>query len=282
VVHPEYRYLWSQVVNRVVSGEALNHVEMDLLTRDGLTITVEGNLSCSMDDGGPRMIRGIYRDITERKRVEEQLRRAERMQAAGRLAGGVAHEVNNMMTAVLGFAEFLKGSLAPDDARREDVHEIIKAGTRAADVTRQLLAFTRQQVLRPEVLTLNTIVERMERMLRRSLGEEHELELRLAPDVDQIKADGAQLEQVLINLLLNARDAMSEPGRVTIATSRANLDEVYALRHDGVTIDPGPYVLLSVTDTGCGMEHSVQSRIFEPFFTTKTIGQGTGLGLSTV
>ncbi|MEO8200353.1 MAG: PAS domain S-box protein [Gemmatimonadota bacterium] len=282
VIHPESRTYWTQVGARVVAGEALNHVELDLMTRHGLAIKVEGNLTVSREDGRPATIRGIYRDVTERKRVEEHLRRAERMQAAGRLAGGVAHEVNNMMTAVLGFAEFVRNSMAPEDPRRADVHEIIKAGTRAADVTRQLLAFTRQQVLRPEVLPINAVVQRMERMLRRTLGAEHELRFNLSDEAGEIRADGAQLEQVLINLLLNARDAMTEPGCVTIATSLATLDEVYAQRHDGVAIEPGQYALLAFTDTGCGMEAAVRERIFEPFFTTKLIGQGTGLGLSTV
>jgi nitrogen-specific signal transduction histidine kinase len=228
------------------------------------------------------MLRGIYRDVTERRRVEDQLRRAERMQAAGRLAGGMAHEVNNMMTGVIGFSEFLLRSFAEDDARRDEVQEIIRAGTRASDVTRQLLAFTRQQLLHPEPLDINGVVDGVEKMLRRSLGEDHELELMLAAGVGEIRADRGQLEQVLLNLTLNARDAMPSHGRVTIATGRATLDEVYAQAHAGIGIPPGEYVLLSVTDTGSGMSPDVQARIFEPFFTTKPVGQGTGLGLSTV
>jgi CheY-like chemotaxis protein len=204
------------------------------------------------------------------------------MQAAGRLAGGMAHEVNNMMTGVIGFSEFLLRSFAEDDPRRGEVHEIIRAGTRASDVTRQLLAFTRQQLLHPETLDINGVVNGIEKMLRRSLGEDHELELRLASDVGEIRADRGQLEQVLLNLTLNARDAMRAHGRVTIATGRATLDEVYAQSHAGIGIPPGEYVLLSVTDTGSGMSREVQARIFEPFFTTKPVGQGTGLGLSTV
>jgi two-component system cell cycle sensor histidine kinase/response regulator CckA len=227
-------------------------------------------------------LRGIYRDITERKRVEEHLRRAERMQAAGKLAGGVAHEVNNMMTGVIGFSEFLLRSLEPDDPRRGDVEEVIKAGTRAADVTRQLLAFTRQQFLRPQVVQINAVVAEMEKMLRRSLGEDKLLELRLSPDAGDIRADRGQLEQVLINLVLNARDAMTGHGRVSIDTSTSIWDEAYAQRHGGVDIPLGRYVMLAVSDNGCGMEPDVRERIFEPFFTTKAVGQGTGLGLSTV
>jgi PAS domain S-box-containing protein len=282
IVHPDSRERYSQVLEQVLKGERLDHVELIFVPKAGTPITVEGNLSCTFKDGQPSVIRGIYRDITERKRVEEHLRRAERMQAAGKLAGGVAHEVNNMMTGVIGFSEFLLRSLEPDDSRRADVEEVIKAGTRAADVTRQLLAFTRQQFLRPQVVQINTVITEMEKMLRRSLGEDKLLELRLAPDAGPIRADRGQLEQVMINLILNARDAMTGNGRVAIETSNAIWDAGYAQRHDGVEIPLGRYVMLAVSDTGCGMEADVLARIFEPFFTTKPIGQGTGLGLSTV
>ena len=282
LVHPDSRAFYSQVLDRVLKGERLDHVELVFVPKSDPPITVEGNLSCTFKDGQPSVVRGIYRDITERKRVEEQLRRAERMQAAGKLAGGVAHEVNNMMTGVIGFSEFLLRSLEEGDPRRADVHEVIKAGTRAADVTRQLLAFTRQQFLQPQVMDVNTVVSDIEKMLRRSLGEDHVLELKLSPDAGQLRADRGQLEQVLINLVLNSRDAMALHGRVTIQTAPAIWDEVYAQRHDGVELPLGSYVMLAVSDTGCGMGPEVQARIFEPFFTTKAIGQGTGLGLSTV
>ena len=282
IVHPDSRGYYTEVVDRVLRGERLDHVELVFMPKTGAPITVEGNLSCTFRDGAPSAVRGIYRDVTERKRVEEQLRRAERMQAAGKLAGGVAHEVNNMMTGVIGFSEFVLRSLEPDDPRKADVEEVIKAGTRAADVTRQLLAFTRQQVLRPQMVPINVVVSEMEKMLRRSLGEDKLLELRLSPDAGEIRADRGQLEQVLINLVLNARDAMTGHGRVTIETALAVWDEVYAQRHEGVDIPLGRYVLLAVSDNGCGMDDDVQERIFEPFFTTKPIGQGTGLGLSTV
>ncbi|MEP7227461.1 MAG: PAS domain S-box protein [Gemmatimonadales bacterium] len=282
LVHPDSRAYYSLVLDRVLQGERLDHVELVFVPKSEPPITVEGNLSCTFKDGQPSVVRGIYRDVTERKRVEEQLRRAERMQAAGKLAGGVAHEVNNMMTGVIGFSEFLLRSLEEGDPRRDDVHEVIRAGTRAADVTRQLLAFTRQQFLQPQVLDVNAVVSDLEKMLRRSLGEDHVLELNLSPDAGQLRADRGQLEQVLINLVLNARDAMARHGRVTIETGPAIWDEVYAQRHDGVELPLGAYVMLAVSDTGCGMEPEVQARIFEPFFTTKAIGQGTGLGLSTV
>ena len=282
IVHSDSRAHYTEVLGRVLAGERLDHVELVFVPKSGSPITVEGNLSCTFKDGQPSVVRGIYRDVTERKRVEDHLRRAERMQAAGKLAGGVAHEVNNMMTGVIGFSEFLLRSLDPADPRREDVEEVIRAGTRAADVTRQLLAFTRQQFLRPQVLEINAVVSEMEKMLRRSLGEDKLLQLRLAPDTGDILADRGQLEQVLINLVLNARDAMTGHGRVTIETGRSEWDEVYAQRHEGVEIPRGRYVMLAVSDDGCGMDANVQARIFEPFFTTKAIGQGTGLGLSTV
>ncbi|HEV8176332.1 MAG TPA: PAS domain S-box protein, partial [Gemmatimonadales bacterium] len=282
LVPPEGRAYYTQVLERVLKGERLDHVELVFVPKVGAAITVEGNLSCTFKEGQPSVVRGIFRDVTERKRVEEHLRRAERMQAAGKLAGGVAHEVNNMMTGVIGFSEFLLQSLSEDDERRADVEEIIKAGSRAADVTRQLLAFTRQQFLQPQVLEVNTVVLEIEKMLRRSLGEDHVLELELSADAGQLRADRGQLEQVLINLVLNARDAIEGHGRVSIQTASALWDEIYAVRHGGVDLPLGHYVMLAVSDTGCGMDPDVQSRIFEPFFTTKAVGQGTGLGLSTV
>jgi len=282
VVHAESRAFYGEVLQRVLQGDRADHFELVFVPKAGAPITVEGSLSCTFKDGQPSVVRGIYRDVTERKRVEEHLRRAERMQAAGKLAGGVAHEVNNMMTGVIGFSEFLLRSLEEGDARRADVEEIIKAGTRAADVTRQLLAFTRQQFLQPQVLDINTVVSNMEKLLRRSLGEAHSLELRLSSEVAPLRADRGQLEQVLINLVINARDALSGHGRVTIETGTAVWDAEYTQRHEGVDIPLGRYVLLAVSDTGCGMEPDVQARIFEPFYTTKPVGQGTGLGLSTV
>jgi PAS domain S-box-containing protein len=282
ILHPGSREYYREVVTRALRGETLTHVELVLVTAEGTPITVEGNLSATFHDGQPEGLRGIFRDITERKRIEEQLRRAERMQAAGRLAGGVAHEVNNMMTGVIGFSEFLLRSLEADDARRAEVHEIIRAGTRAADVTRQLLAFTRQQFLRPEVFDLNQVVSGMEKLLRRSLGEDHELTLRLSREPLEVRADRGQLEQVLLNLVLNARDAIAGRGDVVIATAGATREEARAARSADVEVPDPEYVLLAVSDSGCGMTTEVQARIFEPFFTTKPVGQGTGLGLSTV
>ena len=221
-------------------------------------------------------------DIGERKRVDEHLRQAERLQASGKLAGGLAHEINNMMTAVIGLGTFLVESVPADDVRRKDAEEIISTAERAAGLTRQLLAFTRQQVLRSVLLDLNTVVRGAEHMLRRSIGEDLELDVRLAADLGATRADPAQLEQVLMNLVINARDAIPGRGSITIETRGVELDDEYARKHSATIVPVGRYVLLAVSDTGCGMTAAVRARIFEPFFTTKPVGQGTGLGLSTV
>lgn len=220
-------------------------------------------------------------DITERRRMDDQLRRAERMQATGRLAGGVAHEVNNMMTAILGFGDFLQRSLPPDDERQSDVDEILKAARRASDVTRQLLAFSRQQVLHPRTVDLNIVIGELLPMLQRSITEKHQLVTQLAPHPCCSHADPGQLEQVLLNLVLNARDAMPNGGRITIQTAPQRFDDTYAVRHPDLSLPTGDFVMMAVSDTGAGMDDATRHRIFEPFFTTKAVGQGTGLGLST-
>ncbi|MDQ2670334.1 MAG: response regulator, partial [Gemmatimonadota bacterium] len=221
-------------------------------------------------------------DIEERKHAADHYLRAERMEAVGRLAGGVAHEVNNMMTVIQGFGTFLMHGLPGADPRRDEVAEILRAADRAASVTRQLLAFSRQQLLQPTLLDLSGVVQGVDGMLRRLLGDTHTLEIRTAPSLGRVHADRAQLEQVLVNLALNARDAMPAGGRLTIETSPVMLDESYVRRRTGVQIRPGPYIMLAVSDTGSGMDATTLARAFEPFFTTKPVGQGTGLGLSTV
>jgi PAS domain S-box-containing protein len=221
-------------------------------------------------------------NIDERKRAEDHLRRAEKMQAVGRLAGGVAHEVNNMMTVILGFGDFLLRSLGPDDSRSEEAREIIRAAQRAANVTRQLLAFSRRQILQPRVLDLNGVVTGLQPIIDKTLGASHRLVTRLSPMLGTVRADRGQLEQVLVNLVLNARDAMADGGQLTIETSTVMLGEDYLRRRTEVKIPLGAYIMLAVSDTGHGMTPEVQARAFEPFFSTKPVGQGTGLGLSTV
>jgi signal transduction histidine kinase/ActR/RegA family two-component response regulator len=217
-------------------------------------------------------------EVKERQNAEDQLRQAQKMEAVGRLAGGVAHDFNNLLGVILGYSEMLLGKdLAPPHRRK--VEEIQKAGVRAATLTRQLLAFSRKQVLAPKVLDLSALVVEFSRMLPRVLGEDIELVIAEGAELGQVKADPGQLEQILMNLCVNARDAMPEGGRITIATSNAVLDEERAA---GRGVAAGSFVMLAVSDTGCGMDADTQSHAFEPFFTTKALGKGTGLGLATV
>ncbi|HLN32766.1 MAG TPA: response regulator [Gemmataceae bacterium] len=219
-------------------------------------------------------------DITERKRLEDQYRQAQKMEAVGQLAGGVAHDFNNLLTIISGYSDLLLTDTGLDDSTKELVREIHKASDRAASLTRQLLAFSRRQVVELRVLEMNLVITNVESMLRRMIGEDIELTTVLDPAVGQIKADQGQIEQIIFNLAINARDAMEHGGKVTIELTNAELDANYARTHPEVL--PGEYVLLAVSDTGCGMSQATQSRIFEPFFTTKSPGKGTGLGLATV
>jgi len=223
---------------------------------------------------------GVKRDVTEVRRMEERLRQSQKMEAVGRLAGGVAHDFNNLLTAISGYSDLLLHRLPAYSTLRRDVEEIRRAGDRAAGLTRQLLAFSRRQVLQPRILDLNAVVTTMERMLRRLIGEDIELSTDLSPSLGHVKADPGQLEQVIVNLVVNARDAMPDGGRITIGTIDVDLSPSYSNAHPGVR--PGPHVLLSVTDTGLGMSDETQAHLFEPFFTTKERGKGTGLGLATV
>ena len=217
-------------------------------------------------------------DVTERRQLEDQLRQAGKMEAVGQLAGGVAHDFNNILTAILGYADLLATDLPAGDQRREDVDEIRKAAQRAAALTRQLLAFSRKQVLEPRALDVNVLVDNMDKMLRPILGENVELRTIPATQLRAVRADPNQIEQIILNLAINGRDAMPGGGKLTIETANVDLDEHYAARH--ATVVPGPHVMLAVSDTGSGMDAATQARIFEPFFTTKE--RGTGLGLATV
>ncbi|MFZ2223199.1 MAG: PAS domain S-box protein [Candidatus Deferrimicrobium sp.] len=222
----------------------------------------------------------VKRDVTDIRRMEERLRQSQKMEAVGRLAGGVAHDFNNLLTAISGYSDLLLHRLPEYSTLRRDVEEIRKAGDRAAALTRQLLAFSRRQMLQPQVLDLNSVVTNMGQRLRRLVGEDIALSTDLSPSLSRVKADPGQIEQVIVNLALNARDAMPDGGRITIATADADLSPAYAAAHPGVR--PGPHVLLSVADTGHGMDEETQTHLFEPFFTTKERGKGTGLGLATV
>ncbi len=248
-------------------------------TKSGRTIDVEIAVH-GIQYGGKRAQLAVLMDVTGRTRLEDQLRQAQRMEAVGMLAGGVAHDFNNLLTIITGYSQLILNGLGANDPNRHSVEQIMKAGESAAALTRQLLSFSRRQVLQPKVLDLNGLVTRLSSMLQRVIGEDIDLRRELRPHLGRVVADASQLEQVLMNLVVNAREAMPKGGTLTIETANSYLDETYAARH--MQVKPGPYVLLAVSDNGAGMDAATQARLFEPFFTTKVVGKGTGLGLSTV
>ncbi len=247
--------------------------------KDGQLRSVElHSRDIDWDDRPARLVSVI--DVTERERLAGQLRQAQKMEAMGRLAGGVAHDFNNLLSVILTYSHIIADGLAPGAAIREEIDEIRKAGERAAELTKQLLAFSRQQVLAPKVIDLNDVLARTEKMLRRVIGEDVVLHAVRAPALGRVLADEGQIEQVLMNLAVNARDAMPRGGQLTIETANVELDESFVRAHAGAKV--GAHVRLAVRDTGVGMDEATRGRIFEPFFTTKEVGRGTGLGLATV
>ncbi len=280
VVHPDDRDLVKQRGLARQRGETVpSRYEIKVLTKDGQVRWVDFTASTILYKGETAGL-GTAVDITERKLLEEQLVQSQKMEAIGRLAGGVAHDFNNILTAITGYTDLILADLPDDSPIRDDLLEIKKSATRAASLTRQLLAFSRRQIMQPRVLNLNTILSDLRKMLERLIGEDIQLEMILSPAVGHVKADPAQMEQVVLNLAVNARDAMPDGGKLIIETADVELDQDYAATHAGV--EPGPYVMLAVTDTGMGMDEETLNHIFEPFFTTKEVGKGTGLGLSTV
>jgi PAS domain S-box-containing protein len=276
--HPgEYQRLAELLTNT----EEVKDVEMEWKRQDGTPITVRcSGRRINDENGAPAYFEVFAEDVTEKRVLERQLRMAQKMEAIGRLSGGIAHDFNNLLGVIIGYSRVLNKALSTNTALREHALEIEKAGQRAASLTKQLLAFSRQQVLTPAVLNLNTLASDMEKMLPRLLGEDIEVTLTLDPELGNVKADQSQIEQVIMNLAVNARDAMPTGGKLKIQTSNVQLDQAYTWNHPGSKV--GSYVLLAVTDTGTGMDAATLTHIFEPFFTTKERGKGTGLGLATV
>jgi PAS domain S-box-containing protein len=281
LIHPDDRRAAEASVERAIAGERDYVVEFRAIWPDGSAHWVHGRAQASYDaDGKPLRLLGISMDIDERKSLEDQLRQAQKLEAIGQLAGGVAHDFNNVLTVILGFSELLMERLCPDDPGCADVLEIKKAGARATGLTRQLLAFSRKQILQPKVLDVNALIGGMQPMLRQLIVEHVDLTVSLTAHAALIKMDPTQLEQILVNLAVNAADAMPRGGKLIIETANVTLDDDYQQRHLPVT--PGEYVMLAVSDTGVGMDEATSRHIFEPFFTTKEVGKGTGLGLATV
>jgi two-component system, cell cycle sensor histidine kinase and response regulator CckA len=281
-VHPDDRSVAEQSVKEATAGGQSRTVQYRMRHKDGSWHMIESGASAILDAHKKvEKLVIVNRDVSERRQLEEKFRQAQKMEAVGRLSGGVAHDFNNLLGVIIGYAEYLQENLDPKNALRGSVDEILKAGKRAASLTRQLLAFSRQQVLDPKVLDFNGVVSDMEKMLRRLIGEDIELSTVLSPELGRLKADQGQLEQVVMNLVVNARDAMPQGGKLLIDTQNMVMDEAFVRRYP-YPVQPGPYVCLTVTDSGIGMDAETKARAFEPFFTTKEKGKGTGLGLSTV
>jgi PAS domain S-box-containing protein len=280
-VHPDDVALVKNVMAQALgTGNPVTVTELRVRHKDGSWRIVEGSGTRFFDHNGTPYLLGGLRDITDRVQLREQLHQAQKMEAVGRLAGGVAHDFNNLLTVILGYSNLLLDQLAGRELLHQEVEEVKRAATRAATLTQQLLAFSRKQVLSLKVLNLNDVIEGMRALMKRLIGENVQIEFHLDPVLGSVRVDPGQMEQVIMNLLINSKDAMPDGGRITIQTANVDLDDLHS-RHVSAA-PPGPYIMLSVCDTGIGMDAETRARLFEPFFTTKEPGKGTGLGLSTV
>jgi two-component system cell cycle sensor histidine kinase/response regulator CckA len=280
LVAPEHFGLCGQMMQRIVNEEPLQHFEISMLRKDGRKALLETSARLIRANGKKEGVQGIARDVTERRQLENMVRQSQKLEAIGRLSGGLAHDFNNLLCVISGHAEMLSEQLEPASTAVKSVAQIRKATDSAASLTRQLLAFSRKQVFHPQTMDLNAIVVETEKLLGRLIGEHIEFFTALDPALGNVRVDPLQIEQVLVNLILNARDAMPQGGKLTIETSNIELEEKHKSKRS--IIPAGRYVMFAVTDTGCGMDEETQSRIFEPFYTTKELGKGTGLGLATV
>ena len=281
-IHPDDLPKVRQAAEEAVEAGKGRRIEYRMKHKDGRWILFESTASTVFNSKGEvDKLVIVNRDIEERRRLEDQFRQAQKMEAIGRLSGGVAHDFNNLLGVILGYCEILQMEIREGDPKRHKVDQILVAGKRAAGLTRQLLAFSRQQVLEPLILDLNSVVSNTQVMLSRLIGEDIDLSMNLDKLPGKVRADQSQLEQVIVNLAVNSRDAMPNGGRLCIETVNTDLDALFVKKWP-YPVTPGPYVLLSVSDTGAGMDSTTQQRIFEPFFTTKEKGKGTGLGLSMV
>lgn len=279
LIRPDQRAACAAELARAVADPAsVSQFESLVLHADGTFFPAEIDIGHFLWNEQP-LAYVVVRDITTRRRLEGQLLQAQKLESIGRLAGGVAHDFNNLLTAIIGYAELVLTSLPAEAPERADLDQINHAALSAAQLTHQLLAFARQQQIEPRIFCPNDLLSGLDKLLRRLIGEDIEFAFVAAPDLGLVRADAGQIEQVLVNLAVNARDAMPGGGKLTIETANTQLDQAYAATHPGV--EPGAYVLLVVSDTGVGMEESVKRNAFEPFFTTKELGRGTGLGLAT-
>lgn len=278
---PDYPAFFRDVMVPHLVRHGVWRGETEYRSRDGRLIPVsQVSVAHRTASGEIEFVSSVSRDISDQRALEQQLRQSQKMEAIGRLAGGVAHDFNNLLTAILGYSKFVLETFTPSDARHADMEAVVRAAERAASLTRQLLIFSRKQIVQPVALDLNALVSGIQEMLGRLIGEDINLVTALAADLRIVRADPGHLEQVVMNLAVNARDAMPTGGRLTIETANVELDESYTTQHH--TVKPGSYVMLAMSDNGIGMDDETKRRLFEPFFTTKEPGKGTGLGLATV